>query len=273
MLPILAGVLLPVSQSWAANVREAPLSLPIQIVESNAITEITVGTRKVKVGVDTGGGGIELDADVIRDAGGVPLNRKQQGNDAYGRESSVPLFRVPQMTIGGKTFRNVVVAQAEPNEDGPAVPGSIGRHFLYQYLVVIDYPGSAIKLWPRDSEAGRATCGNTRMPMERTKESHLVISTFSTPAGSFRLVWDTGATYSALQDVFAADRKLALTDMQGTSFHIASSFKGGGQDFGALEFVVLPVQPPDRTHGFLGANFFSNHVVCLDYGKREVRIR
>lgn len=46
-----------------------------------------------------------------------------------------------------------------------------------------------------------------------------------------------------------------------------------GQEFGPLEFVVFPLELPKDFQGVLGGNFFPEHVVCLDYEKREVRVR
>jgi hypothetical protein len=45
------------------------------------------------------------------------------------------------------------------------------------------------------------------------------------------------------------------------------------QDFGPLEFVVLPLKLPGDFEGILGGNFFERHVVCLDYQRREIRVR
>lgn len=58
-----------------------------------------------------------------------------------------------------------------------------------------------------------------------------------------------------------------------TPFYKLEALTADGQDFGPLEFVVLPARPPEDFQVFLGANFFSNHVVCLDYANREIRIR
>lgn len=275
-MPVLIAMPLVMLHSLTASSHgKEPIRLPIQLIQSNAVTEITVGSRRIQAGIDTGGGGIDLPADVIREAGGIPLEKVQQGRDAYGRDVPAPLFKVPAINIGGRTFRNVVVAQVEHQEgDGPPVAASIGRHFLHDFFIVIDYPHAAINLWPRNAKAADAGCGDTHIRMEKTKgESHLVVSTFATPAGPLKLLWDTGATYSVLKDAVAQELHLDLVTQGDTPFFRPGMISAAGQDFAPLEFVVLPVQPPADVQGFLGANFFSTHVVCMDYRRREILVR
>ncbi len=219
--------------------------------------------------MDTGGGGIDLTEDVIRDAGGIRLKKMQEGTDAYGNVVTAPKFRIPLITIGGQTFHDLVVAQTgKPEGDGPPVSNSIGRHFLHDYLVVIDYAGSSITLWPPDASAAAAACGVMQVPMRRTiGESHLAVGKFTTPSGPLKLLWDTGATWSTLTESVVKDRHLPVVTRGQTSFYSPKVLSVSGQEFGPLEFVVQPVRSPAGVQGFIGANFFSNHVVCLDYRK------
>jgi gag-polyprotein putative aspartyl protease len=252
-----------------------PLRLPLNIVRSNPVTKITVGSRTVQAVVDTGGGGITLSEDVIRAAGGVRLADERVWNDALGREYRVPQFKVPVVTIGGRTFHDIVVIQAveRPDDQGPPVPNTIGQQFLSRYLTVVDYAGLAITLWPPDTELkDAADCGTTRIPMEQTEDPGLVVTDFDTPSGSMRLGWDTGATFSALSESLVKSRRLQTFVRGQTSFYRPRRLSAAGQEFGRLDFVVLPLQLPDF-QGVLGANFFSDHVVCLDWVKREVRVR
>ncbi|MGH8205035.1 MAG: retroviral-like aspartic protease family protein [Steroidobacteraceae bacterium] len=198
-----------------------PLRLPLSIIRYNPVTTITVGNRKVQVIVDTGGGGITLSENVIRNAGGVRLADERVWNDAFGREFRVPQFTMPVMTIGGQTFHDLVVIQAtECSEDqGPAVPNMIGQHFLSRYFTVIDYAGLAMTLWPRDAPfEASAACGATRIPMKQA-ENLGVVTEFDTPSGSLRLSWDTGATYSALSEGLVASRRLETIARGQTSFY------------------------------------------------------
>jgi hypothetical protein len=270
-------LLLPVlSVSVDAIERSAePLRLPLSIIRSNPVTSITVGSRTVQAIVDTGGGGITLSEDVIRSAGGVRMADERVWNDAFGREIRVPQFKMPVMSIGGETFHDVVVIQAAESADGqvPAVPNMIGQHFLSGYFTVVDYAGLAVTLWPSDAAAeASAACGTTTIPMEQTEDSGLVVTEFDTPSGSLRLGWDTGATYSSLAESLVASRRVETIVRGETSFYRPAKLSAAGQEFGFLEFVVLPLQLPDFD-GMLGANFFADRVVCLDWEKRQVRVR
>jgi hypothetical protein len=261
--------------SWPATPPE-PLRLPLRIIRSSAVTEITVGNQTVQAGVDTGGGGLTLREDVIRTAGGVRLPDELEWTDGFGREYHVPQFRIPVMNIGGRTFRDAVVAQAADwaEGEGPPVPNGIGGDFLSQYFAVIDFAGRSITLWPADSPPlAHAACGAVRVPMEETEQSGLVVSEFDTPSGTIRLLWDTGASYSMLPLSLVERSKLETILRGQTPFHIPAKLAAAGHEFGPLEFVVLPLQLPNDFQGMLGANFFTTHVVCIDYGKREIRVR
>jgi hypothetical protein len=254
-----------------------PLHLPLQIIRSSAVTEITVGDQTVQAGVDTGGGGLTLSEEVIHTAGGVRLPDDLEWNDASGQAYRVPQFKIPVMNIGGRIFRDAVVAQAAdwPEGEGPPVPNGIGGDFLSQYFAVIDFAGRSITLWPPDSPPlADATCGGVRVPMEETEQSGLVVSNFDTPSGTIRLLWDTGASYSMFP-LSLVERSNLETILRGQiPFHTPAKLVSAGHEFGPLEFVVAPLElPNDDFQGMLGANFFTTHVVCIDYGKREIRVR
>jgi hypothetical protein len=180
---------------------------------------------------------------------------------------------MPVITIGGRAFRDIVVIQATEME-GPPVPNGIGGQFLSQFVTVIDYAGQSFTLWPPGAESEiSAACGTTRVPMEKTEQSDLAVSAFDTPSGTLRLLWDTGASYSMLPEALAVSRRLETFLRGQTPFYNSATLSVAGREFGPLEFVVPPLQLPSDFEGMLGANFFSTHVVCLDYEKREVRIR
>jgi hypothetical protein len=47
----------------------------------------------------------------------------------------------------------------------------------------------------------------------------------------------------------------------------------GGSDLGPLEFAVLPLELPSDFEGMLGYYVYAEHVVCLNYGRSELRVR
>ena len=257
----------------AACQDEGPLYLRIRIIGSNPVTDITVGGKAIQAIVDTGGGAIALSDDVIRSSGAIRLKKDREWSDALGKKYRVPQFQVPQIGIGGQTFQNVAVIQATAGE-GPAVPNAIGGQFLSHYIAVVDYAGLSITLWPASAKFRTdAACGSASIPMEKTEQPDLAVGLFTTSSGRLRLLWDTGATYSMLPNTLIADRRLATTLKGQTPFYGPVELSGGGRTFTPLEFVVLPLHVPRDFDGMLGANFFMNHTVCLDYQRREVRVR
>lgn len=263
--------------SFAATAQDAePLLLAITIVRSTPVTAIRVGNRSVQAIVSTGGGGIALTEDVIRGAGGIEVGGEREWPDTHWDEHRFRQFKVPVLEIGGRVFHDVLVARAPPRPAGDAPPALniIGQEFISRYLAVIDYASFSITLWPAGSEAAvTAACGDRPIPMERTKEPGLAVSEFTTPSGVLRLLWATAASYSALPEALAKKGGRELFARGRTSFYRAAGLSAAGQEFGPLEFVVFPGELPKDFQGVLGGNFFTEHVVCLDYEKREVRVR
>ena len=257
-----------------------PIHLAITITRSNPVTTITVGGQTIQAIVDTGGdvdGALTLSKEVIESVRGLSQGNVVT-NDAFGRELTRPLFKIPVATIGGHAFQGVTVVQAPVRSAGeePPVPNAIGRQFLDQYFVVVDYAGGSITLWPPGTKnpAG-SNCGRTRIPMQHSEEDRLAVSDFETTSGRVRLGWDTGATYSMLAETTAEKLQLA-TAVRGPNsptFYQSKMLAAAGQDLGPLELVVLPIKISSGVDGMLGRNFFEQHVVCLDYQRREVRVR
>jgi hypothetical protein len=260
--------------------RPDPIRLPLTFIQSLPVTTITVGGRAVQAIVDTSGGdadgALTLSKEVIESAGGVSLGTAV-ANDALGHEFTRPRFKVTGVTIGSHTFQNIRVVQAlvPAGGDGPPVPNAIGKHFLSQYFVVVDYEGASISLWPPDTKnPGDVDCGHTRIPMAPTVEDRLAVSDFDTASGRVRLLWGTGNGYSMLPETVAEKLRLATVTRGPNSprFYQSKTLFAAGQDLGPLEFVVLPLKLPRDFEGILGGNFFEQHVVCFDYKRREVRV-
>ena len=258
-----------------------PIRLPLMFIQSIPVTTITVGGHDVQAIVEISGGdadgALTLSKEAIENADGVSLGTAL-ANDAFGHEFTRPRFKVSVVTIGGHTFQNLRVVQALVHAagEGPPVPNEIGKHFLSQYFVVVDYAGASISLWPPDTKnpAGM-NCGRTRIPMEPTKESRLAVSNFDTPSGRVRLLWGTGNAYSMLPETIAEKLRLA-TETRGPNspkFYLSKTLSAAGHDLGPLEFVVLPLKLPGDFEGVLGGNFFEHHVACLDYERREIHVR
>lgn len=222
-------------------------------------------------------GALTLSKEAIQSANGLSVGTAI-ANDALGNEFTRPRFKVSGVIIGGHAFQDLRVVQAVVGAagDGPPTPNAIGKHFLSQYFVVVDYAAASITLWPPDTvNPAGMNCGRARIPMERTEEERLAVSDFDMPSGRVRLLWGTGNAYSMLPETIAEKLRLATVTRGPNSpkFYLSKTLSAAGQDFGPLEFVLLPLKLPSDFEGVLGGNFFERHVVCFDYKRREVGVR
>lgn len=279
-LTLVSALLLPATAEVAPQ-RTAPVRLPLTFVQSTPVTTISIGGRALQAIVDISGGdadgALTLTKEAIERADGLSLGTAL-ANDAFGRGFARPRYKVSDVTIGGRTFQDmrVVMAIDDATAQGPPVPNAIGKHFLGDYFVVVDYAGASISLWPPDTKNPVGIdCGRTRIPMESTAEDRLAVSNFDTPAGRVRLLWGTSNAYSMLPETIAGKLRLATVTRGPNSpkFYQPKTLSAAGQDLGPLEFVVLPLKLPKDFDGVLGGNFFEHHVVCLDYQRREIRVR
>jgi predicted aspartyl protease len=157
LLTLLQGI---VQQALAADHLQAnaPVRLALTFVRANPVTTITVGDQPVQAIVDTGGdGAVTLTQAVIDRVGAVSLSDTLVTKNSYGQRLKKPRFRVPVLTIGGQTFKNMAVVQAPnwPAGQSPPVPSGIGRQFLSRYFVVLDFPHRSITLYTEASITAR----------------------------------------------------------------------------------------------------------------------
>jgi hypothetical protein len=103
-----------------------------------------------------------------------------------------------------------------------------------------DYAGAAITLWPPDTTNPAGANAYSMLPLSLVDKLGLATATHGSDS---------------------------------PRFHHARTLSAAGQDPGPLEFVVLPLEIPTDFEGMLGGNFFDHHVVCLDYRRREIRVR
>jgi len=257
-----------------------PLRLPLTILRNNPVTTIEVAGHEIQIGVDTGGGVLGLTREALTQARAVELDGEPTvWTDANGQEHKARRFRVPQIRAGGRLFTNLDAIEAEVIPNGPAVANVLGLEFLQQFIVVMDYRGHMMTLLSpesADAEAEALGCKGTRVPFERTSDppGH-TITQVKLDGATLRLGWDTGAQYSALPASVVTAHQLSVTPAVGQKppFFNSKRLIIGGSDFGPLEFVVLPLGLPSEFEGVLGYNFFAEHVVCLNYGRNELRVR
>jgi predicted aspartyl protease len=255
-----------------------PLRLPLTFLRNNPVTSIEAAGHEIKIVVDTGGGVLSLSREALTQAGAVELAGKPTiWTDANGQAHEAGRFRVPQMRVGGRLFTGLDAIEAETIPNGPPVPNVLGREFLRQFIVIMDYPGRTMTLLSpetADAEAEAMGCKGSRVSFERTSAPGLAITQVKLDGATMRLAWDTGATYSSLPAGSVTAYQLPVAPAAGKKppFYNTKHLIVGGSDFGPLEFVVLPLELPSDFEGMLGYNAFAGRVVCLNYGRSELRV-
>jgi hypothetical protein len=97
----------------------------------------------------------------------------------------------------------------------------------------------------------------------------IIVSLAESDHDTLRMVWDTGAAYSVVKKEFADRHRLPLDEV----YYNSRRFTLGGKEFGPLQLAAVEFRAPLTVDGFIGYNFFSDHVVCIDPFDRIVRVR
>jgi hypothetical protein len=124
-------------------------------------------------------------------------------------------------------------------------------------------------LLPRLEEDASGSCKGTVVPFSRksSKWRGEPVTEAHTDIGLLTLWWDTGAPASIL-------RKGLFNDVSSPSPSDTVSMTRlvlGGRDFGPWKFDVWEMSLPGFD-GFIGHDFFSRHVVCVDFPKGRIII-
>jgi hypothetical protein len=199
----------------------------------------------------------------------IAVDSKYKFPDAAGNLVEVPMFKVQRIDIGGITFTEVegYVDSRKPSaQTSPSTSqGMIGFMLLRSLKVVLDYRHHKMTLiQSRGSFAENDDCRGTAVPLLPGWHDAPVAKAH-TNLGDLVLVWDTGATLSVIRKKTADDANATISNQSVSIQHLSL----GSTDFGPMDLRVFDYSEPAGTDGFIGYDFFSNHVVCVDFpGKR-----
>ena len=246
--------------------------IPLELEDGNAIATSSIGGVKLRTVIDTGGWrtiGITSTALAklhVRFTGQTTERLAESGERIAGRD-----FRIPALELGGASFANLAGFEIREAAGGglgasPEFDAVVGRDFLARYAVVIDYPRHWLELHP--PAHARAVCGPPTTVMLPSQDG-IMFSTVRTDAGVMNLGWDTGATYSVVQNAVANLRGLPLKD----DFYFTRRFVLEHFDAGAMDMVSIDMGGVPDLDGLIGFNFFEHHRVCLDYVHQTVSVR
>jgi hypothetical protein len=250
----------------------AATTIPIEIVEGNNFASLFIGSTQLKAHIDTGGyqtlglSPAALERVKVQFTGTFTTRTDGTGNKFSQRE-----FIVPQLRLGGQVFHNVRgyerLQAASGGFGGAAFDALIGRDFLKQFTVVVDYPRRRFEL--HDPAVGASVCGRPTAKLTQNVDGFFA-STVETDHGPLQLVWDTGARgASFVQESVAAERELPLKD----DAYLTKRFAVGPKDLGPLELVPIALSGFPDIDGLIGIRIFASHRICFDFRELTVSVQ
>ena len=247
--------------------------LPIRMVEYDPIIEVRVNGIPIDVQFDLGIGGslalfpsqldrIDEKSQVDTSGGGVSI----LGPTGGGR----PIYEVGLVEVGELNIENARIGEDYHDDDFQErfsarldAYGFLGREFLLEHKVIVDYEQSNLTIIPPDAPSEQqSACGGAKLSLIQGQDWGLV-SNVETDIGEIVVVWDTGSPANVVSKKRAdmADLRNAAGDRQ-----LFEQFRINGHDFGPQKFEVWDFGehgPP--FDGFIGYDFFADNVVCVDF--------
>jgi hypothetical protein len=255
--------------------KPTPLAtIPIEIRSGIPTIEVTVAGQPLALMLDYGSDeSISLTASELARV----QVRAQPGTRKFmnpaGERLEARQFIAPDVVIGGWHVGDLKGGEAMfGSSPTPDRNGSVGRPVVERYLMVLDYPGRAIRIYPSgDARALEAECGIDTFDVRLIDGA--VQSAAMTEYGKLDFVWDTGTTHNFMRPAAVpGHEKVAVVVDDGPPELTLTKLVLGGRDYAPQRFRLMPFEEP-AVHGFLGAGLMSTHKVCLDLPQQKGAIR
>jgi hypothetical protein len=147
--------------------------------------------------------------------------------------------------------------------------GFLGTSLLKGYKLVLDYRHRRMTLVRAGSATdGSVACRGAVVPFSPAWHGEPATEA-AIDQGRLTVWWDTGAPVSMLSKRFVE----AAHSRQSGNTITSKRLTLGGTDFGPLRFAVEDLSLPPGFDGFIGYNFFADHVVCMDFPGNRLLIR
>jgi hypothetical protein len=254
-----------------SRVAADPLALPIRIAGNFPLVHVQIGDEDVELEFDSGNSGsLSLTQAVIDRLHATPTGETSRGMDAQGNVIVYPKYRIPRVQIGAAVFADVVVELDvhDPSYQAAQVgqQGFLGTTLLKRYEVVLDYAHRSMRLISPDAaRAEAAACEGPSVPFSPAWNGEPVTEA-ATDLGTVTLWWDTGTPGMVLSRRFVQTAHPHLLENSLTTKQLLL----GGTNFGPVQFQIWDLSLPPGFDGFVGYDFFAQHVVCLDFPRSRV---
>lgn len=267
------GAIFLLTVAAASATPQSSVTVPIELINNFPVLEIMIGDKRIPVMFDLGGSDqIVLSTDALAPLHVEPLAETYAWVDAKGNRLESRRFRVPELRIGSLVLRDVSGhedAEAETYRKTPAGAGYIGAALVRPFKLVVNYGQRSMTFIPSDaSDPERHGCYGTEIPFDPDWDGDPVTKAV-TDLGELVLVWDTGAPMSLVRDGLVRARGIAPDGLYVRS----EKFVLGPKDFGPMQLRLLEFTEPAGVDGFVGHDFFANHVVCIDFGGKRFLVR
>lgn len=252
----------------------SPINCPcldIELEGVNYSVELDLGFR----------GYVTMNQDVVDQI----ISKKEVGHRVMygmrGKEYLNTLYEIPKVKVGNATFFEIGL-QGEGQEfivDGvfrknneeiaPRDLGRIGWCLFRKSNLLIDVSQKNIIFC--DSMENLQKHGyflQNWIEVPMLLEQGMVEFHAMTPQGPLRCMLDTGCTLNMLH--FATDQTIDEAIWDPKNVVIYPWFKIGDQDVGETRFYSAPIQLPISVESILGMEFFSKHLVFLDFARGKI---
>jgi len=248
--------------------------IPIRLSGNFALIDVRIGGSDIPLLLDTGDSrGILLSQQVIDRIKAKPVGQSSKVIDLKGNIVESPHFEIPRLQIGSIEFENVIAdldvhdPSYQPDQHGQQ--GFLGTALLKPYQVVIDYSRLTLTLIaPGSSRARAGDCRGAAVPFVEQWRGEPVTEV-ETELGRVVLWWDTGSPLSFLTTRFVQQARPKITEGPLLSDRLGL----GGSEYGPWHFEVVDFALPPGFDGFIGYDFFAQHVVCMDFPGKRVLAR
>jgi hypothetical protein len=248
------------------------VTVPLQFDGDFPVIIVRINGHKVPVTIDLAQiAPVSLQQSTVDEVKAVAVVDLHAVSDASAG-SGVPLVKVQHIEIGGMMFSNVdgYIDVRAPATQTPTTPqGVIGLPLLRSFKVILDYKHKSITFIQSSRfAAGGDACTGARVPF--MPEWHgAPVAKAHTDLGDLILVWDTGAARGVIRKKTADDLHATVSNQVVSLPHL----NFGDTDVGAMDFRVVDYAQLPGTDGFVGNDFFSKHVVCIDFPGSQVLVR
>ncbi len=255
-----------------------PVQVPFRLVgPSSPLVTIRIHDREIPLELDIGdASAMVLHPAVLSELNTTPTGESYKGYGMEGKVFEAPIVKVDRVEMGGIVFSDVLT-HPDGHDDAfrarqlaeRGTLGYVGTSFFKGYELVLDYRRRRITLIPEGAQpASQGGCSGQIIPLERSVDWGLV-SRVNTDLGDLLFVWDTGSPGLVMVKANAQAAHLDTAHGPLTFKH----FRMNDREFGPLQFDVWDFAAPPGMAGFIGYDFFRDHVVCIDFPRYRILVR